>query len=72
MNDQTVPQPVIEALLEVQQSGQTNMFDRRMVIKLADFYGHHEAAQWLRSNKDRYGAALEAFGNWLHNADTQF
>lgn len=63
MND--IPQNGIEALAEVRAGGETNLFDRNMVIELAQDYGWETAADWLMENKSRYMEALKAMGDYI-------
>ncbi len=61
-----VPQNVIEALAEVRQVGNWNMFDRYHVTEeIGDI--DSEAYYWLEANSDRYMDALNAMGEFVSN-----
>lgn len=53
-----VPSNVCEGLEVVRRSGRTNMFDRPMVISIADEYGFPETAAWVRKNRTEYSKGM--------------
>lgn len=63
-----IPQNVLEALLEVRNSGLTNMFGRSTVIELcSSLVEDYAAADWLLENKSRYMEALNAMGEMVND-----
>jgi len=60
-----IPDYVIDALEYVRETGETNMFGRDAVIKIAYDNEFHEAALWLHDNKRLYVDALHALGERL-------
>lgn len=66
-NSTDIPQGVIEALADVLESAEVNMFDRQGVMKVASDGGWHGAVIWLYDNKDRYIDALNAMGEFISN-----
>ncbi|MCC7449632.1 MAG: hypothetical protein IT324_19585 [Anaerolineae bacterium] len=65
MDEQQIPQNVIEALADVRASGLTNMFDRGTVITLLKWFGHKGAAAWVKAYPQWYMDALNAMGAWV-------
>ena len=57
-----IPENVIEALEAVRASGETNMYDRRNVIEIAEEMKFDEAGEWLRDNRAMYIKALGEMG----------
>ena len=57
-----VPQYVVDAVIEVGDSGETNMFDRPRVIQIMSDTGKWEAANWLLEHKKDYGHII--FGDF--------
>ena len=49
-----VSEEVLEGLDAVRESGQTNMFDRPVVIKLAEQMGFRATANWIRDHHKEY------------------
>lgn len=45
-----VTQKVLEGIMEVRDSGQTNMMDRSQVMVVADSLGFHETVCWIEDN----------------------
>lgn len=66
MDEQQIPQNVIESLADVRASGLTNMFDRTTVIEIIEYWGDDpETTAWLNKHRDRYMDALNAMGAWV-------
>lgn len=61
-DDVNVPEDVIEVLLDIRDSGVTNMFDRKTVARIAKRLGEDEVAAWLLANDHGYMPALKAMG----------
>lgn len=58
-----IPEEVIEALLDVRETGRTNMFDGQAVAHLASALGHYKASTWLyEASASETMAALKAMG----------
>ena len=53
-----VPAEVLEGLKAVQQSGQTNMADHRMVRLKAHRMGYHATVLWIEENLEEYVRGL--------------
>ena len=53
-----VPQKVLEGIMAVRNGGLTNMLDRPVVARLAEWNGFEEAAQWVRSHPKEYAEGL--------------
>ena len=53
-----VPQAVLDGLEVVRRSGRTNMLDRPVVAELAEEFGYHETAEWVRTHRDEYARRL--------------
>ena len=62
MDQIEIPEDVIEGLLEVRESGLTNMFDRNAVIRIMNDNGWNDAAMWLYDNEQSYMDALNEMG----------
>jgi hypothetical protein len=60
VDEDDIPQSVINALVTVRDSGAVNMFDRDGVIHVCQQVGKLVAARWLRDHKANYVDALEA------------
>lgn len=45
---------VLEGIKAVRDSGLTNMFDLKVVVKLCQQWGYETAADWIMQNKDLY------------------
>jgi hypothetical protein len=54
-----IPRDVVLALRDVERRRLTDMYDREMVILLADVFRHEGAAEWLTTNRHLYFDALE-------------
>jgi len=53
-----VPQPVLDGIRAVQQSGQSNMLDRAAVERIADALGFHAAVLWLHDHPSEYARGV--------------
>lgn len=53
-----IPYEVFEGLEAVRSSGLTNMFDRRVVIEIAETMGFDETVEWIRENRDLYAHGI--------------
>ena len=53
-----IPAEVYEGLETVRRSGLTNMLDRPQVARLAEEFGFHETAEWIRTHKDEYARGI--------------
>jgi hypothetical protein len=53
-----VPREVFTGLEAVRESGLTNMFDRPVVIQLAERMGFPETARWVRAHRDLYATGI--------------
>lgn len=53
MTAATIPEDVIEGLMEVRASGAVNMFDRRGIIEVAIELGEDATASWMRNKANR-------------------
>jgi hypothetical protein len=53
-----VSREVFAGLEAVRQSGLTNMFDRPVVIQLAETMGFAETARWVQAHRDLYAAGI--------------
>jgi hypothetical protein len=49
-----VPKEVLEGLLEVRNSGVTNMFDMNNVARAATIMGHQETSKWIKAHEEEY------------------
>lgn len=58
MNAIQVELEVLRGIEVVRASGQTNMFDRPKVIKLAAEFGFEKSALWIRDHRDLYSRAM--------------
>ncbi len=65
MAEDSVPQFVLEGLLEVRDSGAINMFNRSGVIDILTMTEFDDAADWLIHHKDQYMNALNAMGKMV-------
>lgn len=54
----TVPKKVLEGIMEVRDSGQTNMMDRSQVMVVADSLGLHETVCWVDDNPKDFRKGL--------------
>lgn len=63
MEQEPIPQFVIEALAVVRETGLTNMLARTVVIDMVSELNEPEAFNWLVDNKTRYMEALIEMGN---------
>lgn len=65
-----IPESVLGALETVRASGETNMFDRQMVIAIISRDDlSFEVFAWLENNKGRYMEALKAMGKRPERSD---
>jgi len=46
---------VIQQILKIRDTGETNMFDANMVARIAMRDGYYELADYLRDHKKEYG-----------------
>jgi len=53
-----VPNEVLKGLMAVRESGLTNMFDRPVVIKIAEEMGFEEAADWVMAHRKEYAEGI--------------
>jgi hypothetical protein len=53
-----VTKVVYDAIMEVRESGSTNMFDQRRVLQLLDDAGEAEAWLWVYNHKAEYARAI--------------
>lgn len=53
-----VPPEVLDGILAVRSSGLTNMFDRPVVIRVADEFGFPEAARWIEAHPKEYAKGI--------------
>jgi hypothetical protein len=49
---------IITAVLAVRDTSITNMFDRRVVIQLAEALGFPEEAEWIAAHPREYGTLI--------------
>jgi hypothetical protein len=69
INDEC-PDNLMEALLEVRNSGWCNLIDRVCVIDTLRTFGYEKAASWLERHKKHYDKIVmddfsEYFSEWL-------
>ena len=53
-----VPSEVLKGLMAVRESGLTNMFDRPVVIRIAEEMGFEEAADWVETHRKEYAEGI--------------
>jgi len=53
-----VPQKVLDGIMGVRDSGQTNMMDRQEVMVVADSLGFSETVCWIEENRKDYGRGI--------------
>jgi hypothetical protein len=53
-----VPREVFTGIEAVRESGLTNMFDRPVVIQLAETMGFTETARWVEAHGDLYATGI--------------
>jgi len=53
-----VPADVLEGLEYVRESGETNMFDRRAVQKIASREGYYATLLWLEDHQKEYAEGI--------------
>lgn len=69
--DIEVPNYVIQAFIEVRESGKTNMFDSNQVLYYMYEFGHYDAVCWLGEvidqkvycNNKRYAMTLREYSD---------
>ncbi len=49
-----VPEKVLEEIMEVRDTGQTNMLDRGTVQVVADSLGFYSLVNWIEENRQDY------------------
>ncbi len=49
-----VPEKVLEEIMEVRDTGQTNMLDSGTVQVVADSLGFHSLVNWIEDNRKEY------------------
>jgi hypothetical protein len=49
---------VLEALDKIRRSGLTNMLDRTTVAELAETFGYPDAANWIRTHRQKYSQGI--------------
>jgi len=49
---------ILAGLNAVRESGLTNMFDRPVVIQLAETMGFTETTRWIRAHRDLYATGI--------------
>lgn len=69
INDEC-PENLMEALLEIRNSGWCNLIDRMCVINALNDFGYQEAASWLEHHKKDYDKIViddfsAYFSEWL-------
>lgn len=55
---------LLDAILDVRDHGETNMWDLQAVAELARVYGHPEASEWLYDRKNQ-----KAYAEFLGRSD---
>jgi len=53
-----VPAKVLEQIMAIRDSGETNMLDRNMVQVIADRENYYELVVWIEDHKDEYGTGI--------------
>jgi hypothetical protein len=53
-----VSREVLDGLEAVRESGLTNMFDRPVVIEIAETMGFTETARWIQAHQELYSAGI--------------
>jgi hypothetical protein len=49
---------IIAAVLAIRNTAITNMFDRKVVIQLAELMGFPEEAEWISTHPHEYGTLI--------------
>ena len=57
-NKVKVTQKVLDGIMEVRDSGQTNMMDRGQVMVVADSLGFHDVVCWIEDNPKDYARGI--------------